>query len=141
MAGETDLLTYLVFLIVASRLYDSMSLALQNLAATFNAKLQIERMRQIEEQPIQTGADHCNPNGYDIAFDHVSFAYNEDEGVLRDASFTARQGEVTALVGPSGGGKSTEAKLAARFWDINAGRVSLGGVDVTAVEPEALLKY
>lgn len=71
----------------------------------------------------------------------MSFAYNEDEGVLRDASFTARQGEVTALVGPSGGGKSTEAKLAARFWGINAGRVSLGGVDVTAVEPEALLKY
>ena len=139
-AGSTDLLTYLVFLIAAARLYDPLSLTLQNLAATFHAKLQIERMRQIEEQPIQKGSEACAPDGYDIVFDHVSFGYNEKEGVLRDVSFTAKQGQVTALVGPSGGGKSTAAKLAARFWDVDAGKITLGGVDVSTVEPEALLK-
>lgn len=117
-----------------------MSVCFTNLAATFGAKLQIERMRTIEEQPIQTGTDQYSPNGYDISFDHVRFAYNESEGVLTDVSFTAKQGEVTALVGPSGGGKSTAAKLAARFWDVNGGRIMLGGVDVATVEPEALLK-
>lgn len=141
ITGGVDLLTYLVFLIAAARFYDPMALALQNLAATFSAKLQIERMRQIEEQPVQTGSNTCTPNGYDIQFDHVSFSYHSDEGVLSDVSFTAKQGEVTALVGPSGGGKSTAAKLAARFWDVNSGTITLGGIDVTHVEPEALLKY
>lgn len=141
VSGKADLLTYLVFLIAAARLYDPLALALQNLAATFNAKLQIERMRQIEEQPIQTGSTTCDPKGYDIAFNHVSFSYHENEGVLDDVSFAAKQGLVTALVGPSGGGKSTAAKLAARFWDVNSGTVTLGGVDVTTVEPETLLQY
>ena len=141
ITGGVDLLTYLVFLIAAARFYDPMALALQNLAATFSAKLQIERMRQIEEQPVQTGSNTCTPNGYDIQFDHVSFSYHSDEGVLSDVSFTAKQGEVTALVGPSGGGKSTAAKLAARFWDVNSGTITLGGIDVTCVEPEALLNY
>lgn len=141
ITGGVDLLTYLVFLIAAARFYDPMALALQNLAATFSAKLQIERMRQIEEQPVQTGSNTCTPNGYDIQFDHVSFSYHSDEGVLSDVSFTAKQGEVTALVGPSGGGKSTAAKLAARFWDVNSGTITLGGIDVTRVEPEALLNY
>lgn len=141
ITGGVDLLTYLVFLIAAARFYDPMALALQNLAATFSAKLQIERMRQIEEQPVQTGSNTCTPNGYDIQFDHVSFSYHSDEGVLSDVSFTAKQGEVTALVGPSGGGKSTAAKLAARFWDVNSGTITLGGIDVTHVEPETLLKY
>ena len=138
--GKIDLLFYLVFLIAASRLYDPLSLTLQNIAATFNAKLQIERMRQIEEQAVQTGSETYAPDGYDVRFDHVSFAYHENEGVLNDVSFVARQGEVTALVGPSGGGKSTAAKLAARFWDVTGGKITLGGVDVSSVEPEALLK-
>jgi ATP-binding cassette subfamily B protein len=138
--GGIDLLTFMIFLIAASRLYDPLSLALQNIAATFNAKLQIERMRQIEEQPVQTGSETYAPKGYDICFDHVKFAYHQDEGVLSDVSFTAKQGQVTALVGPSGGGKSTAAKLAARFWDVSGGRITLGGVDVSSVEPEALLK-
>ncbi|MPM33335.1 putative multidrug export ATP-binding/permease protein [bioreactor metagenome] len=138
--GEIDLLTFMVFLIAASRLYDPLSLALQNTAATFNAKLQINRMREIEEQPVQTGTESYSPKGYDVVFDHVKFAYHENEGVLTDVSFTAKQGEVTALVGPSGGGKSTAAKLAARFWDVNGGKITLGGVDVSTVEPESLLK-
>ena len=118
-----------------------MGLVLQNIAATFNAKLQIDRMRTILEQPVQEGTEEFTPQNYDIIFDHVSFAYREGEGVLEDVSFTARQGEVTALIGPSGGGKSTACKLAARFWDAAKGKVTLGGVDVSGVEPEALLKY
>lgn len=140
ISGQLDLTTFLIFLIVASRFYDPLNVCYMNLAATFNAKLQIERMRSIEEQPIQTGVKEYTPNGYDIAFDHVTFAYHENEGVLRDVSFTARQGEITALVGPSGGGKSTAAKLAARFWDVNGGKVCLGEVDVSSVDPETLLK-
>lgn len=139
-AGQLSLTVFLIFLIVAAQLYDPLNICFMNLAATFNAKLQIERMRAIEDQPIQTGTDRYTPESYDISFNHVRFAYKEDEGVLEDVSFTARQGQVTALVGPSGGGKSTAAKLAARFWDVNSGKITLGGVDVSAVEPETLLK-
>lgn len=133
-------MTYLVFLMAASRVYDPLSAALMNLAAVFSARLQIERMKQIESQPVQAGSESYMPNGYDIRFDHVSFAYDDGEAVLTDVSFTARQGQVTAVVGPSGGGKSTVAKLAARFWDADGGKITLGGVDVSTVEPEALLK-
>ena len=115
-------------------------MVLQNIAATFNTKLQIERMRSILEQPVQTGTEDFRPSGYDITFDHVSFAYREGAGVLDDVSFTARQGEVTALIGPSGGGKSTACKLAARFWDVTGGKVLLGGTDVSTVDPETLLR-
>ena len=140
VAGQISLTVFLIFLVVAAQIYDPLNICFMNLAATFNAKLQIERMRAIEEEPVQTGTKHFAPKRYDIVFDHVRFAYKEDEGVLKDVSFTAKQGEVTALVGPSGGGKSTAAKLAARFWDVNGGRVTLGGVDVSTVEPETLLK-
>lgn len=140
-AGELSFLYFLGFLFAAARLYDPLGLVLQNIAATFNAKLQIERMRSILEQPVQEGTEQFTPQNYDITFDHVSFAYREGDGVLNDVSFTARQGEVTALIGPSGGGKSTACKLAARFWDASSGKVTLGGVDVSDVEPETLLKY
>ncbi len=128
-------------MLAVTRLYDPVSSVFANLAATFSAQVRIERMRQIEEQPVQTGVSNYRPRGFDIVFDHVRFAYNKDEGVLEDVSFTARQGEVTALVGPSGGGKSTAAKLAARFWDVDGGKITLGGVDVSGVEPEALLTH
>lgn len=140
-AGELSFLYFLGFLFAAARLYDPLGLVLQNIAATFNAKLQIERMRSILEQPVQEGTEQFTPQNYDITFDHVSFAYREGDGVLNDVSFTARQGEVTALIGPSGGGKSTACKLAARFWDASSGKVTLGGVNVSDVEPETLLKY
>lgn len=139
--GELDLLYFLGFLFAAARLYDPLGLVLQNIAATFNAKLKIDRMRAIQEQPIQAGVEVCQPQNYDIVFDHVKFAYREDEGVLEDVSFTARQGQVTALVGPSGGGKSTACKLAARFWDIQGGTITLGGIDISTVDPETLLKH
>ena len=141
LRGELDFLYFLGFLFAAARLYDPLGLVLQNIAATFSAKLQIDRMRSILEQPVQEGTENFTPQNYDIAFDHVSFAYREGDGVLHDVSFTARQGEVTALVGLSGGGKSTACKLAARFWDATGGRITLGGVDVSAVDPETLLRY
>ena len=140
-AGELSFLYFLGFLFAAARLYDPLGLVLQNIAATFNTKLQIQRMRSILEQPVQKGTEDFTPRNYDISFDHVSFAYREGDGVLEDVSFTARQGEVTALIGPSGGGKSTACKLAARFWDASRGTVTLGGIDVSTVEPETLLKY
>ena len=140
ISGNLDLTVFLIYLIAASRLYDPVSATFANMAATFNAQIKIKRMREIEEQPVQTGAEDYSPQNYDITFDHVKFSYNENEGVLEDVSFTAKQGEVTALVGPSGGGKSTAAKLAARFWDVSNGKITLGGVDVSTVEPETLLK-
>lgn len=139
--GELDFLYFLGFLFAAARLYDPLGMVLQNIAATFSAKLKIDRMRAIQEQPVQTGAEVCEPENYDIVFDHVKFAYREGEGVLEDVSFTAKQGQVTALVGPSGGGKSTACKLAARFWDIQGGRITLGGIDISGVDPETLLKH
>lgn len=141
LAGELNFLFFLGFLLAAARLYDPLGLVLQNIAATFSAKLKIERMRTILEQPVQGGAEHFTPQNYDITFNHVSFSYHDGEGVLNDVSFTAKQGEVTALIGPSGGGKSTACKLAARFWDVNGGNITLGGVDISGVEPETLLKH
>ncbi|MGX8700885.1 ABC transporter ATP-binding protein [Caproiciproducens sp.] len=138
--GRTDFLTYLIFLMTVSRLYDPLSVCLMYLAEIFNAQIQIRRMKELENHPVQAGGSRYDPEGYDIVFDHVGFSYNDGETVLDNVSFTAKQGEVTALIGPSGGGKSTAAKLAARFWDADRGKITVGGVDVTTVEPETLLK-
>ena len=138
--GRIDVLTLFLFLMAASRMYDPMQGALQNLAAVIAMRTNVGRMNEILDAPLQTGSEQLTNQGCDIVFDHVGFAYNSGETVLRDVSFTAKQGEVTALVGPSGGGKSTAARLAARFWDIAEGTVRLGGVDVSAVDGEALLK-
>ena len=140
LAGQLSFLYFLGFLFAAARLYDPLGLVLQSIAATFNTRLQIQRMRSILEQPVQTGTEDFYSTGYDITFDHVSFAYRNGAEVLDDVSFTARQGEVTALIGSSGSGKSTACKLAARFWDVSGGKVSLGGTDVSTVDPEALLR-
>ena len=113
-----------MFLLVASRLYEPLEGALQNLAAIISTTANIERMNEILDHPIQTGKETINNNGFDIVFDNVGFAYNTGETVLENVSFTAKQGEVTALVGPSGGGKTTVSRLAARFWDINRGRIT-----------------
>lgn len=141
ISGALEMTMFLIFLITASRIYDPLNVAFGNLAAVFDAQIKIARMKEIEEEPVQNGKKECNPKNYDITFDQVSFAYHEKEGVLEKVSFTAKQGEITALVGPSGGGKSTAAKLAARFWDVNSGRILLGDVDVSQVEPETLLTH
>ena len=139
MSGELSLVTFFLFLLVVSRIYEPMNFSLQNLAAMNSLQVNIDRMNEINQSPSQGGEAAFAPKGYDIKFEHVGFAYNTGETVLKDVSFTARQGEVTALIGPSGGGKSTAAKLAARFWDIDRGRITVGGVDVSRVDPEKLL--
>ena len=139
MSGELSLVTFFLFLLVVSRIYEPMSFALQNLAAMNSMQVNIDRMNEINDCQEQSGGTAFAPKGYDIAFENVGFAYNSGETVLKDVSFTAKQGEVTALIGPSGGGKSTAAKLAARFWDIDRGRITVGGVDVAMVDPEKLL--
>ena len=137
--GEIDIPLFFMFLLVASRLYTPLEGALQNLAAIISTRTNIERMNEILDHPIQTGSRQLTNEGYDIVFDHVAFSYNTGETVLKDVSFTAKQGEVTALVGPSGGGKTTVSRLAARFWDINRGKITVGGMDISKIEPEALL--
>ena len=127
-------------MLAATRLYEPLTNCLQNLSAVYSTLLVVERMKNIEEQPVQQGSETAVYNGYDIVFDHVGFSYKDGEQVLKDVSFTARQGQVTALVGPSGGGKSTSARLAARFWDIDRGTITLGGTDVSSVDPETLLQ-
>ena len=140
-AGTLDLMAYLVFLVFGSSVYIPIEEVLNYSILLSYLDVRISRMRQIDEMPTQTGKTEVSVRRYDIAFDHVSFAYEPGREVLHDISFTARQGEVTALVGPSGGGKSTIAKLAARFWDIEEGRITLGGRDISQIDPEALLAH
>ena len=137
--GSIDVLTLFMFLLVASRLYDPMQGALQNLAAVIAMCTNVGRMNEILEYPIQSGSEQLTNQGCDIVFDHVGFAYTSGETVLRDVSFTAKQGQVTALVGPSGGGKTTVSRLAARFWDYQRGRITVGGMDISQVDPEKLM--
>lgn len=137
--GTISLITFFMFLLVVSRLYEPMSFALQNLAAMNSLQINIDRMNEIENCKEQNGKKEFNPKGYDIEFENVGFSYNSEETVLQNVSFTAKQGEVTALIGPSGGGKSTAAKLAARFWDADNGKITVGSVDVASVDPEQLL--
>ena len=137
--GTLTVLSFFMFLLVASRLYDPLASSLQNLAAIISTRIPIERMNSIENYPVQPGTDELKTKGYDIVFENVSFSYNTGEQVLNNVSFTAKQGEVTALIGPSGGGKSTAAKLAARFWDADSGKITIGGQNVRKVDPEKLL--
>lgn len=130
---------FILFLIIAGRIYDPFTSCFMLLAEFFSAQVSAKRMKQIETTPEQTGSTVCNNKGYDIEFKDVKFAYHE-KPVLNGVSFVAKQGEVTALVGPSGSGKSTASKLAARFWDTTSGTITIGGVDVTSVEPETLFK-
>ena len=138
--GEIDLLTFFMFLMLVSRLYSPMEISLQNFAAIIATGIQCERLDEVLSHDIQTGLEEMKNNGYDIVFDHVGFKYADDTDVLKDVSFTAKQGEVTALIGPSGGGKTTISRLAARFWDAGSGRITLGGEDISKIDPETLLE-
>lgn len=137
--GELDILMFLIFLLVTSRVYDPLAGALDHLAAVIGSQANVDRMNEILDHPIQSGTGELSNEGYDIVFDRVSFSYDSRETVLNNVSFTAKQGEVTALVGPSGGGKTTVSRLAARFWDANNGRIMIGGMDVSKIESETLL--
>lgn len=138
--GNATLFTYILFLIAASRLYDPLSGAMANMAELFSVQLQVNRLKEIEEYPEETGEKEIHTNGYDITFEHVRFSYAKDKPVLRDVSFAAKQGQVTALIGPSGGGKSTVAKLAAKFYPLDGGRILLGGTDIAPLNSTMLMK-
>ena len=139
VAGRVDFLVFFVYLLAVTRVYDPINVILQAIAELMDMSLSLGRMRAIENEPIQTGHTSFEPQGYDVVFDDVGFAYADGEDVLDGVSFTAREGQVTALVGASGSGKSTAVKLASRFWDVSSGAVFVGGVDVSTVDPETLL--
>jgi ATP-binding cassette subfamily B protein len=140
LSGSIDIFTYLIFLMIASRIYAPVSEVFNNLAALFYLDVRINRMNEMEALPIQKGSTNFNPDNYDIVFENVNFSYEEKKQVVKNISFTAKQGEITALVGASGSGKSTSAKLAARFWDVTKGRILLGGYEIKNIDPETLLK-
>lgn len=137
--GEITVLTFFMFLLVVTRMYEPLQIALQNIAAIISLDVNCRRMDEILSHDEQTGSEVLTNKGYDICFDHVSFSYKDGEQVLSDVSFTAKQGEVTALIGPSGGGKTTVSRLAARFWDNDGGAITVGGMDVSKIDPEKLL--
>ena len=137
--GDINVLTFFAFLLVVTRMYEPLQIALQNLSAVISINQNCARMDEILSHDEQTGRENLDNKGYDIVFDHVAFSYKDGEQVLSDVSFTAKQGEVTALIGPSGGGKTTVSRLAARFWDNNAGTITVGGMNVLDIDPEQLL--
>ena len=153
LPGEIDFMLLFLFLLVITRVYAPFDQSLALIAEMFVSQVSANRIMELYDTPIAEGANHFHPNGHDIVFEHVHFAYNVNSSesqratgsnrggkeVLHDVSFTAKEGEVTALVGPSGSGKSTCAKLAARLWDVTAGRILVGGVDISKVDPEVLL--
>lgn len=139
ISGGINVITFFMYLLVVSRMYEPLQVSLQNLAALIATDTQCERMDEILSHPEQTGVEQLTNNGYDIEFKDVKFSYEDGEAVLNGVSFMAKQGEVTALIGPSGGGKTTVSRLAARFWDIESGLVTVGGMDVSKIDPETLL--
>ena len=138
--GEMSIFIYLAFLLVSAMVYNPIQDVCNNLAMLAFLDVRINRMKEMEAMPEQEGSKEVKMDNYDIEFRNVSFAYETEKQVLHNVSFTAKQGEVTALVGPSGGGKSTTAKLAARFWDIDGGKILLGGNDIAHIDPETLLR-
>ena len=138
--NQTTLFAYILFLIAASRLYDPLSGAMTNMAELFAVDLQVNRLKEIQNYKEEDKLKTYNTDGYDITFDNVSFSYEPEKPVLKDVTFTAKQGQVTALVGPSGGGKSTVANLAAGFYDADGGTISLGGTDIKPIDSVAMMK-
>ena len=138
LAGQIDFMLLFLFLMVITRIYAPFDQSLALIAELFVSQVSADRMNGLFDTPIAEGTETFCPKGYDIVFDHVDFAYDK-EAVLQDVSFTAREGEITALVGPSGSGKSTCARLAARLWDVTGGSIRVGGVDIATVDPEMLL--
>lgn len=137
--GELDILTFFMFLMVVSRIYDPMQVSLQNLAAVIASGVQSDRLDEILSHEVQDGTNTMKNDGYNIEFSNVGFSYETGDVVLKDVSFVAKQGEVTALIGPSGGGKTTVSRLASRFWDANRGSITVGGMDISKVDPETLM--
>lgn len=138
---SVDLFTFLIFLILGASIYNPITEVFNHLAVLIHLDIRINRMKEMENMPTQQGKTTFKPKHFDITFKNVSFEYESNKRVIDHLSFTAHQGETTALIGPSGGGKSTTAKLAARFWDIQKGTILLGGEDISKIDPETLLQY
>ena len=138
LSGQIDFMLLFLFLLVITRVYAPFDQSLALIAEMFVSQVSADRMNEIYDTPIAEGTERFQPKGHDIVFDHVGFAYDKKK-VLDGVNFTAREGEVTALVGPSGSGKSTCARLAARLWDVTEGTIRVGDVDISTVDPEALL--
>ena len=138
LSEQIDFMLLFLFLMAITRIYAPFDQSLALIAELFVSQVSADRMNALFDTPIAEGAEAFHPKGHDIVFDHVEFAYDK-EAVLHDVSFTAKEGEITALVGPSGSGKSTCARLAARLWDITGGTIKVGGVDIATVDPEVLL--
>ena len=138
LSGQIDFMLLFLFLMVITRIYAPFDQSLALIAELFVSQVSADRMNALFDTPIAEGAEVFQPQGHDIVFDHVEFAYDK-EAVLHAVSFTAKEGEITALVGPSGSGKSTCARLAARLWDVTGGAIKVGGVDIATVDPEILL--
>ena len=138
--NKLSVFDYLVYIVCASTIYSPIYLVLNNMTELFFLDVRLKRFKEMDDMEIQHGSTKFDPSNYDIEFKNVDFYYNEEKQVLKKASFTAKQGEITALVGPSGSGKTTAAKLAARFWDIQGGTITLGGQDISRIDPETLLK-
>ena len=138
--NKLSVFDYLVYIVCASTIYSPIYLVLNNITELFFLDVRLKRFKEMDDMEIQHGSTKFDPSNYDIEFKNVDFYYNEEKQVLKKASFTAKQGEITALVGPSGSGKTTAAKLAARFWDIQGGTITLGGQDISRIDPETLLK-
>ena len=138
LSGQIDFMLLFMFLLVITRVYAPFDQALALIAEMFMSQVSAGRLNEIYDAPTAEGTEHFQPRGHDIEFRNVVFSY-DDKQVLKGVSFTAKEGEVTALVGPSGGGKSTCARLAARLWDVDQGQITVGGVDISGVDPEVLL--
>ncbi len=139
LSGNIDFMLLFLFLLVITRVYAPFDQSLALIAEMFVSQISADRMNEIYDTPAAEGTEQFEPEGHDIVFEHVDFSYDE-KAVLHDVSFTAKEGEVTALVGPSGSGKSTCARLAARLWDVSRGTIRVGGVDISTVDPEVLLR-
>ena len=139
IAGQINILVYIAYLILTASIYVPIEGILSFMAMIVTLDGVVARIKEIKTMPIQEGKQEMNPMDYSIDFKDVVFGY-EDYTVINGVSFTAKQGEVTALIGASGSGKTTLTKLAARFWDIQQGKILLGGEDISQIDPETLLK-
>lgn len=139
MSGEVSVLVYIAFLMLTTSIYLPIEGIITFMSMIVMLDAVVGRIKEIKTMPVQEGKNQMNINSYDIEFKDVHFGY-DDYSVINGVSFTAKQGEITALIGPSGSGKTTLAKLAARFWDVDSGKIIIGGEDISEIDPETLLK-
>ena len=137
--NQIDLLKFIMFMIIVARIYSPLEASLINLAAVINLDTNCKRMDEILSSKEQTGSKELTNNGYDIVFNNVSFSYDNKDNIIKNVSFTAKCKDVTALIGDSGSGKTTISRLITRFWDINSGSITIGGMDISKIDPETLL--